>query len=235
MNKRRPAIIGIGGLTSEVGKTTLLCKLLATFSGWEAIKTTRGHYRSCGKDPHTCCVSDLLSEEPVVHSGRQTTYAAGKDTGKYWDAGAANVHWVIATDEQVEAGINEALSRVTAPGVFVEGNSFSEFVKPDFFVLVADSETLKIKPTARRALSRVDAVYLTTRSAARDTESIRKFLCDTDLRDEVSVFSDDRFADLEDLIRARLSAAAASVDNLSAVQNILNSPDNNGLTPASRG
>ena len=233
-HNRRPAIIGIGGLTSEVGKTTLLCKLLGTFPGWEAIKTTRGHYRSCGKDPHTCCVSDLLSEKPVVHSGRKTTYAAGKDTGKYWDAGAVNVHWVIATDEQVEAGIHEALSRVTAEGVLVEGNSFTEFVKPDFFVLVADSETLKIKPTARRALSRVGAVYVAQRSG-RDTESIRKFLRNIDLRDDVKFFGDEKFAELADLIRAQLPASAANRDNLSAMQNTLNSPDNKGLTQPSRG
>lgn len=218
----RPRIVGIGGLTSEVGKTTLICKLLNAFPGWEAIKTTRGHYRSCGKDPHTCCVSDLLSEKPVVHSGRKTTYVAGKDTGKYWDAGAVNVHWVIATDEQVEAGINEALSRVTAQGVLVEGNSFSEFVKPDFFVLVADSESLKIKPTARRALSRVDAVYVSQRSAGRDAESIIKFLRNIDLREDVKFFSDDHFAELADFIRAQLSASAAHVYNLSVAQNILN-------------
>jgi molybdopterin-guanine dinucleotide biosynthesis protein len=159
-NKRRLTIIGIGGLTSEVGKTTLLCKLLNAFPGWEAIKTTRGHYRSCGKDPHTCCVSDLLSEEAVVRSGRESTYAAGKDTGKYWEAGAANVHWVIATDEQVEAGINEALGRVKADGVFVEGNSFTEFVKPDFFLMVARPDQTKIKLTAKRVLKNISAIYL---------------------------------------------------------------------------
>ena len=42
-------------------------------------------------------------------SGRELTYSPGKDTGRYWDAGAANVHWVIATDEQVEDGIKKAL------------------------------------------------------------------------------------------------------------------------------
>src|SRR5258705_11228758 len=81
----RPAIVAISGFTSEVGKTTLLCELLRGLPGWEAIKMTRGHYRSCGKDPHSCCVSHLLSDEPVIRSGRDLTYTKGKDTGRYWD------------------------------------------------------------------------------------------------------------------------------------------------------
>src|SRR5690349_8954629 len=126
-------VIGIGGYASSVGKTTLVCELLRAFPGWEAIKTTRGHYRSCGKDPHACCVSHLLGEEPLVRSGRKETYELGKDTGRYWDAGAADVHWVIATDAQVGKGIQQALERVKSEGVFVEGNSFAEFVQTDCF------------------------------------------------------------------------------------------------------
>lgn len=152
--------MGIGGFTSEVGKTTLLCDLLRCFPGWEAIKTTRGHYRSCGKDPHVCCVSDLLDEEAVIRSGRELTYSLGKDTGRYWDSGAANVQWMIATDEQVEAGIKKALDGVSAPGVFIEGNSFTKFIKPDYFIMVVRPDDLKIKATAREALSRVSAFYL---------------------------------------------------------------------------
>lgn len=155
----RPAVIGVGGFTSNIGKTTLVCELLHHFSGWEAIKTTRGHYRSCGKDPHTCCVSDLLDTEPVIRSGRELTDTAGKDTGRYWAAGAANVHWVIATDEQVAAGIQNAIARVEARGVIVEGNSFAEYVCPDFFIMVARPDDLRIKPTARRALGCVSAFY----------------------------------------------------------------------------
>ena len=34
------------------------------------------------------------SEEPLVRSGRKETYEFGKDTGRYWDAGASNVHWL---------------------------------------------------------------------------------------------------------------------------------------------
>jgi molybdopterin-guanine dinucleotide biosynthesis protein len=154
-----PLVIGIGGYSSNVGKTTVLCELLAAFPGWEAIKTTRGHYRSCGKDPVACCVSHLLSAEPVVRSGRAATYEPGKDTGRYWDAGATNVHWLIATDDQVAPGIREALSRVEAAGVFVEGNSFAQYVEVDFFVMVHRADDLKIKKSAREVLDTADVIY----------------------------------------------------------------------------
>jgi molybdopterin-guanine dinucleotide biosynthesis protein len=172
----RPLIVGVGGFTSEVGKTTLLCELLRAFPGWEAIKTTRGHYRSCGKDPHVCCVSDLLEEEAVIRSGRELTYSPGKDTGRYWDAGAVNVHWVIATDQQVEAGIAKALGRVQAPGVFIEGNSFTKFIEPDFFVMVVRPDDLKIKTTAMEALNRVSAFYVSEEAGGDGKALLHSFL-----------------------------------------------------------
>ena len=156
----QPIIIGIGGYTSNVGKTTLLCELLKAFPGWEAIKTTRGHYRSCGKDPKACCVSHLLSEEPLVRSGHFDTYSPGKDTGRYWEAGASNVHWLICTDSQVEEGIKLALAKVKSPGVFVEGNSFTEFVKPDHFVMVRQANNSKIKSSAKRLINNATAIYV---------------------------------------------------------------------------
>jgi hypothetical protein len=137
-----------------------MCDLLRAFPDWEAIKVTRGHYRSCGKDPNACCVSDLLSDEPVIRSGREQNYALGKDTGRYWDAGATNVHWVIVTDAQVEPGIQQAVARVTAPGVFVEGNSILDFIQADFVLMVSRASGGIIKGSARRALSRSSAIYL---------------------------------------------------------------------------
>jgi molybdopterin-guanine dinucleotide biosynthesis protein len=151
--------IAIAGVSSEVGKTTLLCELLRKFSGWEAIKMTRGHYRSCGKDPHACCVSHLLGEQPIIRSGFRETYVSDKDTGRYWDAGAANVHWVVVTNEQVEQGIELALRRVHAPGVLIEGNSFLRFIDVDFTVLVTGGADTKIKSSARWAFQKASAIY----------------------------------------------------------------------------
>jgi len=162
MPVKKPIIVAVSGLSSNTGKTTLVCELLRRLPGWEAIKLTRGHYRSCGKDPRGCCVSDLLRDEPLIRSGREENYEAGKDTGRFWDAGAANVHWVIVGEDQVEDGIKEALSRVATEGVVVEGNSFLDYVKADFSIICARAGENKMKASARRTLEKSEALYLST-------------------------------------------------------------------------
>jgi molybdopterin-guanine dinucleotide biosynthesis protein len=158
--QKRPFIVGVGGFASNTGKTTLVCDLLRFLPGWEAIKLTRGHYRSCGKETAACCVSDLLRSEPVIRAGRAETYATGKDTGRFWDAGAVNVQWLIATSEQVKSGINLALSRVNAAGVIIEGTSFWQFARPDVALLAANPTGGAIKQTARRVRDLADGIYL---------------------------------------------------------------------------
>jgi hypothetical protein len=153
--------VAVSGFSSDVGKTTLVGDLLPFLPGWEAIKMTRGHYRSCGKDPEACCVSHLLGDRPLIRSGREETYAAEKDTGLYWDAGAANVHWVVVTTDQVAAGIKLALDRVRGPGVVIEGNSFLHTTPVDFSIMVARADGGKIKPSAQRLLPTTSALYLT--------------------------------------------------------------------------
>jgi molybdopterin-guanine dinucleotide biosynthesis protein len=162
MPVKTPIIVAVSGLSSNTGKTTLVCELLKRLPGWEAIKLTRGHYRSCGKDPRGCCVSDLLRDEPLIRSGREENYEAGKDTGRFWDAGAADVHWVIVGEDQVEDGIKEALSRVKTEGVVVEGNSFLDYVTADFSIMCARAGENRMKASARRTLEKADVLYLST-------------------------------------------------------------------------
>ncbi|HWT03087.1 MAG TPA: hypothetical protein VN256_22745 [Pyrinomonadaceae bacterium] len=207
--------IAISGFSSDAGKTTLLCELLRAFPGWEAIKVTRGHYRSCGKDPHACCVSHLLAEEPLIRSGRAETYAPGKDTGRYWDAGASNVHWLIVTDDQVERGIRLALERVRAPGVFVEGTSFLRYLGVDFAVMAARAEGGKVKPSARRALAKTSALYLfgngheDSANAREQFAAWRQTSADAELLSNLPVYTPQDLPQLVARIRAIHAAAAA--------------------------
>jgi hypothetical protein len=110
-----------------------------------------------------------LCQSPAQRSAGEQTYECGKDTGRYWDAGASNVHWVIVTDDQVERGIGHALDRVKAQGVLIEGNSFLRFVDVDFSVLVLNgapaTSPAKIKSSARWALQKTPALYVFEQNA----------------------------------------------------------------------
>ena len=175
MSEPRPIIVAVSGLSSNTGKTTLVCELLERLPGWEAIKLTRGHYRSCGKDPSGCCVSDLLRDEPLIRSGRDANYEKGKDTGRFWDAGAANVHWVIVGEDQVEAGIKQALARVKSVGVIVEGNSFLDYIEADFAIMCARAGENKTKSSSKRTLEKADALYLSTIDESDREAAIERF------------------------------------------------------------
>jgi molybdopterin-guanine dinucleotide biosynthesis protein len=201
-------IVAVGGFASNVGKTTLACRLIDAMPGWEAIKVTKGHYRSCGKDPETCCVSHLLTDAPLVLSGRDANYVPGKDTARYWDSGAANVHWVIATKQQVADGVREALGRVSAscPGVVIEGTGFVVDVPVDFVVMVARTDATDVKQSARRVVPMSDALFVSGPVEDRDRSvgTIRSMLDERSVAcDLPSVVFEDEFDRLCGMISAQ--------------------------------
>lgn len=155
-----PTLVSISGHASNVGKTKLVCDLLKLNPGWEAIKISRGHRRSCGKSPQACCIGPMLGERPRVLSGRLDTFALGKDTGRYWQSGASNVHWVVCTSEQVEEGMRIALDRVQADGVFVEGTSILKYLPFDYAVMVSHPSVSDIKSSAVSVMGKVNAVFV---------------------------------------------------------------------------
>ncbi|HET9581815.1 MAG TPA: hypothetical protein VFP76_03280 [Gemmatimonadota bacterium] len=155
-------VVTVSGTSSEVGKTGLMCALLGRLPGWAAVKVTRGHYRSCGRDPETCCVSHLLGDRPRVFADRAVTDVAGKDTGRYWEAGAADVRWVVAARGQEHEGLSRALADLAgSDGVLVEGNRILERMpRPRLALLVAHPAAREVKSSARRILDRIDAIFI---------------------------------------------------------------------------
>ncbi len=161
-------VVTVSGTASEVGKTGLVCELLGRLPGWGAVKVTRGHYRSCGRDPDTCCVSHLLGDRPRVFADRAVTAVDGKDTGRFWRAGAGDVRWVVASRGQEGRGLDEALAGLAGmPGVLVEGNRILEHVLPRLAVLVAHPDQREVKSSARRVLDRIDVLFVPDGRLAR--------------------------------------------------------------------
>ncbi len=164
-----PLVVTVSGTCSEVGKTGLVCDLLSRLPGWGAVKVTRGHYRSCGRDPETCCVSHLLGDAPRVFEDRADTDVAGKDTARYRQAGAAFVRWVVLKRGQEAAGARAALRGLERlPGVLIEGNRVAPLCRPDLAILVASADQREVKSSARRVLDRIDALYVPAGAVAAD-------------------------------------------------------------------
>lgn len=212
----RPMIVSVSGFSSNVGKTTLMCELLARFKDWEAIKISRGHYRSCGKDPQTCCISPLLGEHPHVFSGVGETCVPRKDTGRYWQAGASNVHWLICTNEQLEEGTHAALNRVQSRGVFIEGTSFLKFVPADYSIMVVNPASDEVKSSALKFASRMNAYYV---SGCEPDEKmaawIREKLLKRNVRaGDLQIFFESQLDRLAEEI-AKVDQSAAKADSFS--------------------
>ena len=82
VNHKRPIIVAVSGLSSNTGKTTLVCELLERLPGWEAIKLTRGHYRSCGKDPKRLLRQRTAARRAVDSFGPRSELRKRKRTGQ---------------------------------------------------------------------------------------------------------------------------------------------------------
>ena len=56
-------------------------------------------------------------------------------------------------------------------GVFIEGNSFTDFVDPDFFVMMKRSGKEPIKKSAKRALKKTSAFFIYESAAYDESEN----------------------------------------------------------------
>jgi len=65
---------------------------------------------------------------------------------------------------------------VKSPGVFIEGNSFSEFVNPDHFIMVRQSSSDKIKSSARRLMNKATAIYISDNAGDADALTSPKII-----------------------------------------------------------
>jgi molybdopterin-guanine dinucleotide biosynthesis protein len=153
-------VLGIGGCSSGVGKTTLICRVLEALPGWGALKTTPVHKKPC-PDPDRCAACHGLRGDYRVLTESGRLFREGSDTWRYRESGAVRVAWLKSRPECIGLGVDEAVKRFRdLPGVVVEGNSFTRYLWPDRMVLVARLDLEEVKPSARSLLARADLVAL---------------------------------------------------------------------------
>lgn len=157
-------LIVVGGHTRSIGKTQLVCDLIAALpsANWLAGKITQYGHGVCATRGHDC---DCAPTEHSVALDWESNPATGTDSARFLEAGAARSFWLRTKQGYLAEGmppLREALANaeqsISSDGVnvIVESNSLLQFVKPSLYVTVLDTTRDDFKDSARLMLDRAD-------------------------------------------------------------------------------
>ena len=157
-------LIVVGGHTRSIGKTQLVCDLIAALpqGSWLAGKITQYGHGVCATNGHDC---DCAPTEHVVALDWESDPHAGTDSARFLQAGAARSFWLRTKQGYLAEGmppLRQALAEGTQTNasnglnVIVESNSLLQFVKPSLYVTVLDTAREDFKDSARHMLDRAD-------------------------------------------------------------------------------
>ncbi|HWB33056.1 MAG TPA: hypothetical protein VG714_07785 [Acidobacteriaceae bacterium] len=150
------ATIVVGGQASGVGKTGLICGLIAAFpeQRWTAIKVTQ-----CSHAGSEGCECELGGREFAITEEHEST--TGTDTARFMAAGAARALWVRTRPGALGDALRETRAMLVGDeNILFESNSVLEFVRPEVYVLVVAPALEDFKESARRWLDRVDVLAI---------------------------------------------------------------------------
>jgi hypothetical protein len=161
-------VIVVGGHTRSIGKTQLVCDVVAAFPGtqWIAGKITQYGHGVCAQNGENC---DCAPEEHVCAIAWETAADSGTDSARFLAAGAKRSFWLRTKQGYLAEGmpllrgaLRETLGdqRNENVAVIIESNSLLQFLKPSLYLAVVDPSREDFKDSARTALDRADALVL---------------------------------------------------------------------------
>jgi hypothetical protein len=165
MRKSIPCrLIVVGGHTRSIGKTQLVCDLIAALphAKWIAGKITQYGHGVCATNGHDC---DCAPTEHIVALDWESNSQSGTDSARFLQAGAARAFWLRTKQGYLAEGMqplreafasSEHVSTGEGLNVIVESNSLLQFVKPSLYVTVFDTARDDFKDSARQMLDRAD-------------------------------------------------------------------------------
>jgi hypothetical protein len=170
-DKNLPAhwrVIVVGGHTRSIGKTQLVCDVIAAFPGekWIAGKITQYGHGVCAQNGESC---DCAPDEHVCAINWEARADTGTDSARFLAAGARRSFWLRTKQGFLAEGLpllRTALRQAIEAGgaevtpVIVESNSLLQFLKPSLYFAVIDPAKEDFKDSARVALDRADALVL---------------------------------------------------------------------------
>jgi hypothetical protein len=160
-------MIVVGGHTRSIGKTQLVCDLIAAFpkENWIAGKITQYGHGVCAQNGENC---DCAPEDHVCAISWEKI-ANETDSGRFLAAGARRSFWLRTKQGFLAEGmplLRKALREAAetdpnAPGrVILESNTLLQFLKPSLYLMVLDPSKADFKESARLQMDRASAFVL---------------------------------------------------------------------------
>lgn len=161
-------VIVVGGHTRSIGKTQLVCDVIAAFpeANWIAGKITQYGHGVCAQSGENC---DCAPDEHICAINWETTANPTTDSGRFLAAGARRSFWLrtkqgflaeglpLLRQALQEAGAN---SQSTLGNLILESNTLLQFWKPALYLVVLDPSKQDFKDSARLQLDRASAFVL---------------------------------------------------------------------------
>ena len=161
-------VIVVGGHTRSIGKTQLVCDVIAAFpqANWIAGKITQYGHGVCAQNGENC---DCAPTEHVCALDWEKKSDTGTDSARFLAAGAHRSFWLRTKQGFLAEGLpllRGALEQVPPdsagelPPLILESNSLLQFLKPSLYFAVVDPAKEDFKDSARTALDRADVLVL---------------------------------------------------------------------------
>lgn len=161
-------VIVVGGHTRSIGKTQLVCDLIAALpeAQFVAGKITQYGHGVCAQNGEHCGCA------PDEHSSAfewESEAASGTDSSRFLAAGARRAFWLRTKQGYLAEGLpllRKAMRDASAEkdgagfNLIIESNSLLQFLKPAIYLAVLDPEKQDFKETAQTFLDRADVFVL---------------------------------------------------------------------------
>jgi hypothetical protein len=166
--RARWRVIVVGGHTRSIGKTQLVCDIIAACpeTDWVAGKITQYGHGVCAQNGEDC---DCAPGEHDCAIAWETDRCSGTDSGRFLAAGAKRSFWLRTKQGFLAEGLpllrgalQECMPemRRESSAIIIESNSLMQFLKPNIYFAVLDWSREDFKESARMALDRADAFVL---------------------------------------------------------------------------
>jgi hypothetical protein len=161
-------IIVVGGHTRSIGKTQLVCDLIAALpsENWIAGKITQYGHGVCAQNGQDC---DCAPDEHVCAISWEQR-ANETDSGRFLAAGARRSFWLRTKQGFLAEGmpllrkalheLEEESDRIKPGRVILESNTLLQFLKPSLYLMVLDPSKPDFKESARLQMDRASAFVL---------------------------------------------------------------------------